>query len=896
MAGRSGAAMSARYEPASVEPAIYERWLASGAFTPAADAPPGAARFVIIQPPPNVTGALHLGHALTATVEDAFVRHHRMLGDDTLWLPGVDHASIAAQFVLDRILADEGESRASLGRERYLDRMWRFMDETRGIIGNQHQRLGASLDWTRLRFTMDDFSARAVRVAFKRLWDAGLVYRGEALVNWCPRCRTTISDLENIHSDQTGTLWTVRYHLVAPDGTPEPDGWISVATTRPETILGDTAVAVHPDDERYRKLVGREVILPFGNRRVPIVADAAVEQGFGTGAVKITPAHDFDDYELGKRHGLPMLGMLDEEARMVPETGEFAGLDRFDARERVVERLREMGDLVGEVSHEMVIGRCDRCGTIVEPRLSVQWFIRVKPLADRALASIRDGRTRIIPGHFEKVFAHWMENIHDWAVGRQLWWGHRIPAWYCPDGHLTVTDAEEGPSACAECGRPSDELRQETDIFDTWFSSGLWPFSTLGWPDDSPDLRRFYPTSVMETAYEILFFWVARMMMLGLFLTEVEPFHTVYLHGIVRDPYGQKMSKTKGNVVDPLEMVSEIGADALRLALVSGNAPGVDQRLTQARLTGARNFTNKLWNAARWVVANQPQPWVEPASATASLAQDWIRSRLAGSVARASRQLDELDLAGYVVTVHDAVWSDYCDAYLEMAKIELRRDDATGAQRCATWRTAVDVLRDLLRLLHPIAPFVTEEIWRSIRTIDPGRPVLEELLVTAHWPVAGDVDEVIERDGGDLLALVRDLRDQRQSLGVAPGAWAEATIISGSPGAADLLERARPYVVGLARLRSLDVRRPGDGSTPPANASSTRLGTSWLALVPEAGAAAARRDRRAAELGIQVERLRHLLANESFVERAPAEVVERERARLAELEAQVDGLRADGED
>ena len=561
-----------RYDAASVEPDIYRRWMDSGAFTPAHEPPPGADRFVITQPPPNVTGSLHTGHALTATVEDTLVRYHRMRGDDTLWLPGVDHAGIAAQFVLDRMLAEEGETRASLGRERYLERMWRFIDETRSVITSQHQRLGASVDWTRLRFTMDEGSARAVRVAFKRLHDAGLAYRGEALVNWCPRCRTTISDLENVHREEMGTLWTVRYQLARPDGSPDPDGWISVATTRPETILGDTAVAVHPGDEHYRELVGREAILPFLGRRIPIIADEAVEREFGTGAVKITPAHDFDDYEVGKRHGLPMISILDEDARLNEQAGEFAGLDRFEAREAVVERLRGLGQLVGEEPHQMVVGHCDRCGTVVEPRLSVQWFVRTMPLAERALASVRERRTRIVPAHFEKVYAHWMENIHDWAVGRQLWWGHRIPAWYCPDGHITVSDQPDGPDACAACGRAAGELRQETDIFDTWFSSGLWPFSTLGWPDETPDYRRFYPTSVMETGYDIIFFWVARMMMLGLFCTDVEPFHTVYLHGMIRAQGGVKMSKTKGNVVDPLDLIDQIGADALRFALTVGTA------------------------------------------------------------------------------------------------------------------------------------------------------------------------------------------------------------------------------------------------------------------------------------------------------------------------------------
>ena len=428
-----------RYDAAAVEPAIYERWEEADAFRPADAPPPGAERFVVIQPPPNVTGALHIGHALTFVVEDVMVRYHRMRGDDTLWLPGVDHSGIGAQFVLDKIIAAEGESRASLGRERYLERMWQFMNETRPVIHGQLRRFGASLDWSRERFTMDEGSARAVRVAFKRLWDAGLVYRGEALVNWCPRCMTTISDLENVHREETGTLWTIRYHLEREDGTPDPDAWISVATTRPETLLGDTAVAVHPDDERYRHLVGRHAILPFLGRRLPIVADEHVERAFGTGAVKITPAHDADDYELAKRHGLPAINVLDDEARINSAGGDFFGRDRYEAREAILDRLREMGDLEAERPHPMVVGHCERCGTVIEPRLSVQWFIRVKPLAERALASVREGRTKILPSHFEKVYAHWMENIHDWAVGRQLWWGHRIPAWFCPDGHVTVS-------------------------------------------------------------------------------------------------------------------------------------------------------------------------------------------------------------------------------------------------------------------------------------------------------------------------------------------------------------------------------------------------------------------------------------------------------------------------
>ena len=872
--------LAPRYDAASVEPAIYERWMAADAFRPADEPPPGAERFVIIQPPPNVTGALHIGHALTATVEDTFVRYHRMRGDDTLWLPGVDHASIAAQFVLDKIIAEEGETRASLGRERYLERMWAFMDETRNVIGEQHRRLGASADWTRLRFTMDEGSARAVRVAFKRLWDAGLVYRGEALVNWCPRCRTTISDLENVHHDETGTLWTIRYHLERADGTPDPDAWISVATTRPETLLGDTAIAVHPEDDRYRALVGAHAILPFLGRRLPIIADEHVERTFGTGAVKITPAHDPDDYELAKRHGLPAINVLDEEARINAAGGDFFGRDRYEAREAIIDRLREMGDLVDERPHQMVVGHCDRCGTVVEPRLSVQWFIRVKPLAERALASVREGRTTIVPAHFEKVYAHWMENIHDWAVGRQLWWGHRIPAWFCPDGHATVTDAESGPDACAECGRPASELTQETDIFDTWFSSGLWPFSTLGWPDETPDMARFYPTSVMETGYDILFFWVARMMMLGLFCTGVEPFHTVYLHGMIRAEGGVKMSKTKGNTVDPLGIMEEIGADALRFALVSGSTAGNDLRLTQAKLDGGRNFTNKLWNAARFVLGNRPVEG-EPGAVEPTLAARWIRSRLADATERATRQLGGLDLGGYATTVYDVAWSDYCDWFLEMAKVDLRREDASADERAATWAAAADGLATLLRLLHPLMPFVTEEIWQALREAAPSAAD-EALLITASWPGAGERDREVEEAFDGLSALVRGLRNLRTEAGSPASAWIPAVIDPASPTAADALARDRRYVEALARVRPIEMLA-GERRERPADVTSGRLGVAWLGEAGVRGAGEARRAAQLGDLDRNIARLEELLANQEFSERAPAAVVERERARLGEL-------------
>ncbi|HTS14867.1 MAG TPA: valine--tRNA ligase, partial [Candidatus Sulfotelmatobacter sp.] len=578
--------MPKTYDPRGVEEAIYRQWLAADVFAPdGAGSRADAAKppFVIIQPPPNVTGALHLGHAQRTAVEDALTRHARMTGRPTLYLPGMDHASIAAQVVLDRLLATEGQSRASLGREAYLERMRTFVATTRPIMRGQLERVGGSLDWGRERFTMDDTSARAVRTAFKRLYDDGLAYRTEALVNWCPGCRTSVSDLEVVGTPETGTLWTIRYHLLGPGGEPEPDGVIAVATTRPETLLGDTAVAVHPADARYAALIGRRVRIPFAERDVPVVADDAVDRGFGTGAVKVTPAHDQTDLEIGTRHGLSRITVLDDGAR-VSFPGPYEGLDRFEARRRIVTDLEARGDLMGTAAHEMIVGRCQRSDDVIEPRLKTQWFLRMEPLAAKALAAVREGRTRFVPRRFEKVFFNWLEQIHDWNLSRQLWWGHRIPAWYCPDGHVTVSELPAGPAACAACGRPAAELEQDPDIFDTWFSSGLWPFSTLGWPDQTADLTRYYPGSVMETGYDIIFFWVARMMMLGIHLTGEAPFELVYLSGLVRDPYGQKMSKTRGNVVDPLETIDEFGADALRFALIHGTAPGNDLKLGRPKL------------------------------------------------------------------------------------------------------------------------------------------------------------------------------------------------------------------------------------------------------------------------------------------------------------------------
>jgi valyl-tRNA synthetase len=772
------------YVPAEFEGAIYERWLAADVFAPdgaGSRADQELAPFVVIQPPPNITGALHLGHALTFTLEDVMVRHARMRGHPTLWLPGLDHASIAAQYVLDKIIAEDGETRESLGRERYLERMWTFINATREVMLGQERRLGASADWGRLRFTMDEGSARAVRESFTRLYRDGLAYRTEALINWCPGCRTSVSDLEVIPTPETGTLWTIRYHLLdEATGSPDPNAWIAVATTRPETILGDTAVAVHPDDARYRAMVGRTVRIPFVDRDVQVIADEVVDPSFGTGAVKITPAHDRDDYATGRRHGLPMITVIADDATINDAGDGYAGLDRYEARRRIVADLEARGDLEAARPHEMLIGRCQRSNDVIEPRLKTQWFIRTGPLAEQALNATRDRETTIVPPRFEKVWEGWLTNIHDWNVSRQLWWGHRIPAWYCPDGHVTVSADADGPSACETCARPAAELTQDPDIFDTWYSSGLWPFSTLGWPDQTEDLRRYYPTSVMETGYDIIFFWVARMMMLGIHLTDAAPFRKVYLHGLVKDPYGKRMSKTKGNVVDPLEAIDTAGADALRFALLNGTSPGNDQKFSNERLEDGRNFANKLWNATRFVLGARPASIdderasrrVAPDAASQGVIERWIRSRTSATVASVDRALGDDNYGEVTRVLYDAIWSEFCDWGLEMAKVRLSDTSIPEAEREATWWTLAAALDTYLRLLHPIMPFVTEALWAAL----PHGADDPELLIVARWPsAAGQApaprDEGLEHGVGQVLDLVRAVRNARATAGVPASAW-----------------------------------------------------------------------------------------------------------------------------
>ncbi len=907
MTESSESEMAKAYRPADIEPRVQERWLAADVFAPdgvGSRADQAKPPFVIIQPPPNVTGALHLGHAARGTVEDLMIRRARMQGRPALWLPGVDHASIAAQFVLDGVIAAEGESRRSLGRERYLERMWRFMNETRGVIRDQQRRLGLSADWSRERFTMDEGSAQAVRTSFKQLHDDGLAYRGEKLINWCPGCRTSLSDLEVIATPETGTLWSVRYHLVPPeDAATAPGGervqpeTITVATTRPETILGDTAVAVHPEDERFRHVVGRRVRIPFVHRIVPVIADEMVDRAFGTGAVKITPAHDQADLETARRHDLPILDVMHDDGSINELGGSFAGLSGADARARIVSQLEASGDLVATTPHEMVIGRCQRSDDVVEPRLKVQWFLDMKPMAARAMAAVRDGRTRIVPKRYEKVFFDWLENIRDWNISRQLWWGHRIPAWYCPDGHVTVSDKAEGPGACATCQRPAAELRQDDDIFDTWYSSGLWPFSTLGWPEATDDLRRYYPGTVMETGYDILFFWVARMMMLGEWLTAREPFETVVLAGLLRDPYGKKMSKSKGNVIDPLGVIDELGADALRFALVHGSGAGADQRLGRSQLEGARNFGNKLWNAARFVLGSRPEGMLDgpldlPVGGYLGPAEHWILARCARTLEDVEQAYTTFAFGEAARLLHDAIWNDYCDWYLEFAKVRLASEDAERKE--ATWAVLTWVLDRYLRLLHPIMPHLTEEIWGRL----PSSGREGDLLIVADWPDAVREEALADRDqarGLDgLIELVSGIRNARAEARIDPAAWLSATLYLKDADAAAAYGLASAAVERLARVRPRLVTERAE--LEGGEGTLTVLTRGGEVRLARAGSdPSLERERLTKELA-EAERMlaatEARLSDDSFVKRAPAPVVQAARDRLAELEVRVERLRA----
>lgn len=856
------------YDPSAIEHGLYDWWDSQGYFAPGEPREDGQRPFVIVMPPPNVNGVLHVGHALFVALEDIMARWHRMRGEPTLWLPGADHAGIAGQLAVEKLIALEGLTRHDLGREKFLERTWAFMDDLRPRIREQMRLLGASCDWTRFAFTMDPGPARAVRHAFKHLYDKGLIYRGERIISWCPRCQTALSDLEVKHEEVQSSLWRLRYRIEDSNET------LEVATTRPETMLGDTGVAVHPDDERYRHLIGKHAILPIVGRRIPIVADAHVDPSFGTGAVKVTPGHDPNDFEIAQRTGLPAINIMNLDATLNENAGSFEGMATDVARRAVIALAEAEGWLVSIEPHMHSVGHCDRCGTVVEPIVSKQWFVRMQDLAAPALAAAQDGRLTFVPERFKGVYDNWLENIHDWTISRQLWWGHRIPIWYCQEcGQVHATELET-LDACPACG---GAVEQDPDVLDTWFSSGLWPFSTLGWPDDTDDLRRFYPGSVMETGYEILFHWVARMVFFGVEMMGEVPFHTVYLHGIVRDIEGAKMSKTKGNVIDPIEVSSEYGADALRYTLVTQSSPGNDSRLSVQRVEASRNFGNKLWNATRFALRSIAESEI-PLDAEGpvrpehdlTIADRWILSRLDEVTANTTRLLEGYLFGEAGRQINDFIWSELCDWYIEAAKVSLRQDGSVAPKVLAY------TLERSLRLLHPFMPFITEALWQQI-------PHAGDSIMIAPWPEAGERDEEAERAFGALIEVVRGIRNARAEAGVEPARWIGAHVYPGNLAVA--FQSLRGELGFLARIA--DDQLVIDGGSPQSHGQSiTVLADGITVSLPLAGMVdlAAERSRLQKELDeIRIEkgRAEAQLSNESFIARAPDKVVQVQRDRLA---------------
>ncbi|MDV2989870.1 MAG: valine--tRNA ligase [Dehalogenimonas sp.] len=866
------------YEPSQVEDKWYSLWMERGYFKP--DTNSTKQPFTIIMPPPNVTGELHLGHALTASLEDIMTRWHRMKGEPALWLPGVDHAGIAAQVVVERMLAKENKTKYDLGREEFTKRMWAWANSCRQTIRKQHMKLGASCDWDREVFTLDEGPSKAVRTTFKSLYDQGLIYRGERIINWCPRCHTAISDLEVDHKDLNGHLWHIKYPLAD-----DPTRFVTVATTRPETMLGDVAVAVNPDDDRYKALVGKKLVLPLMNREIPIVADDIVDMTFGSGAVKTTPAHDQTDFDIAQRHNLPLINIFDQDAKLNGNAGKYAGMDRYAARKLVVEELAQLGLLVLVQDYAHSVGHCQRCTTVAEPTASRQWFVKMEPLAAPAIAAVKSGEIQILPERFNKVYLNWLENIRDWCISRQLWWGHRIPVWYCKDCGETIV-AIEAPTTCHKCCSASVE--QDPDVLDTWFSSGLWPHSTLGWPEDNADLNRFYPTSVMETGYDILFFWVARMITMGLHNTGKVPFRTVYLHGLIRDEKGEKMSKVKGNVLNPLTLIDQYGTDALRFGITTGNSPGNDIKLSLNRLEAGRNFANKLFNASRFVISYLNK--IEPGTLqiTELPAEDrWILSRLNRVIGQVNSFMEEFQFGEAERTIHDFIWGEFCDWYIELSKVRLQSDAGHSPLP-----VLLKVLDNSLRLLHPFMPFVTEEIWQHLRPYLGDTP---DSIMIAAYPEAdpAEIDAAAETFVDGLIEVVKAIRNVRAEHKVEAGRWIPAELHTG-----DLAAELAPYqpiIESLGRVRPLTISDDRVQAESDTERLVLVLRDAELVL-PLSGmidqeAESARAAKELAETESQVTRLSAMLSNEAFTAKAPPQVVAKERAKLEALEDKLKRLK-----
>ena len=886
------------YDFKPTEQRIYDWWEENGYFKPRNDPnqsgfDPTIKPYVISIPPPNVTGELHLGHAMFVSMEDLMIRYQRMKGIATLWVPGTDHAGIATQLQVEKSLAKEGLSREQIGRQEFIRRTWAWKEKYGGIITQQIRRLGASCDWDRERFTLDEGLSRAVREAFVRLYDKGLIYRGPRLINWSPGLKTAVSDLEVEYSEEPGSLYYFKYMLVDEDvpGASSKGEYLPVATTRPETILGDTAVAVHPEDERYQKYIGRKVIVPILGRHIPVIADDFVDREFGGGALKVTPGHDQNDYAIGERHGLPIISVLDESGRVTRHGGPYAGQDRFEARKNLWEDMRAAGLVIKEVPYTLNVPRSQRGGEIVEPMVSTQWFVRIQSLSENALIAVHEGRIQIVPERFIKVYYNWLENIQDWCISRQLWWGHRIPVWYCAQcSQMTV--ARQDPDCCAHCG--SQQIEQDPDVLDTWFSSGLWPFSTLGWPDETHDYKYFYPTTMMETGYDILFFWVARMIMMGLEFTGEIPFEVVYLHGLIRDEQGRKMSKTYGNVIDPLVVMDDLGTDALRFTLLVGSAPGNDMNLSIKKVEANRNFANKIWNAGRFVTSAvqgiKQSPSITPDLYDWTLADSWIWARLQRLIRDAERLFQSNQYGEAGRQVYEFFWGDFADWYLEIAKLQL----AEGSDRAFyTAYTLVRVLDTSLRLLHPFTPFITEELWGHLKTATL-KSSLEgtlhnwpEALIIASWPMPSaeeDWEAGKIADFSLVQNVVRAIRNLRSEKNVPPRRRIPATLVSAS--SAEILRQQAATIATLsgidpARLAILETiqAKPVDNIALVIGAVEIYLP---LANMIDTAEERSRLEKDLAEIQTQIKRLEDLLAS-PFAEKAPPAVVQKERNRLSDF-------------
>ena len=858
------------YDPGTVEKRIYEMWQSHGCFKGVID--PDKKPFSIVMPPPNVTGQLHMGHALDSTLQDILTRYKRMQGYAALWLPGTDHAGIATQIkVEEELRVKEGLTRYDLGREKFLDRVWEWKNKYGDRIVEQQKVLGASCDWDRSAFTMDETRAKSVRETFCELYEKGLIYKGSRIINWCPKCRTALSDAEVEYKDMPGSFWHIRYPIE------DSDEEFIIATTRPETMLGDSGVAVHPDDERYKHLVGKNAILPLVGRKLPIVADEYVELGFGTGAVKMTPCHDPNDYEVGLRHNLEQILCIDEDAKII-NGGKYNGMDRYEARKAIVADLEKQGYLVKVEPYNHNVGCCYRCGTVVEPLTSPQWFVKMKPLAEAAIEVVKDGRIKFVPERFTKTYMNWMENVHDWCISRQLWWGHRIPAWYCDDcGKITVSRTD--PCECEHCH--SKNIHQEEDVLDTWFSSALWPFSTMGWPDKTPELDYWYPTSVMVTGYDIIFFWVARMIFSGMEQMKKEPFHTVFIHGLVRDSQGRKMSKSLGNGIDPLEMAEKYGADALRFNLITGNSPGNDMRFYVEKCEAMRNFCNKIWNASRFVMMNLT---VEDNHLPETLETEdkWILSKLNRVVKEVCDNMNSFELGVAAGKIYDFIWDDYCDWYIELTKPRLNGDDEAAKE--SAQRVLLYVLVEILKLLHPFMPFITEEIWQAL-------PHEGDALMMQSYPEYSEALNFPEDEAnfGMVMDAIKAVRARRSEMNVPPSRKSHLIIVTDK---AKAFTDGEKFICKLAYASGVEVRaelpESADGMVSVIT-DNARMFMPMAELV-DLEKERARMEKELANAKKQLDGQNAKLANENFVSRAPEKVVNAEREKKAKLEALIENL------